>query len=193
MPEVLVSTDDLTVLGGPATINLELDFGPTGARGSKIFSTNQNPNSSGALGSQIPVIGDWAINVSQNDAEYSYMYEYVAITNSTSQWQQRLKLDPGVYAENRSVTFTDGSATILLSLNNVLKLTTTTPITSSNFNVQHSVLNTKPVSSAISVGTTSLQNEILTLPITIKAMEYTGGTWLNLDGSKMVHLFISVV
>jgi hypothetical protein len=193
MPEVLVSTDDLTVLGGPATINLELDFGPTGARGSKIFSTNQNPNSSGALGSQIPVIGDWAINVSQNDAEYSYMYEYVAITNSTSQWQQRLKLDPGVYAENRSVTFTDGSATILLSLNNVLKLTTTTPITSSNFNVQHSVLNTKPVSSAISVGTTSLQNEILTLPITIKAMEYTGGTWLNLEGSKMVHLFISVV
>jgi hypothetical protein len=193
MPEVLVSTDDLTVLGGPATINLELDFGPTGARGSKIFSTNQNPNSSGALGSQIPVIGDWAINVSQNDAEYSYMYEYVAITNSTSQWQQRLKLDPGVYAENRSVTFTDGSATILLSLNNVLKLTTTTPITSSNFNVQHSVLNTKPVSSAISVGTTSLQNEILTLPITIKAMEYTGGTWLNLEGSKVVHLFISVV
>jgi len=193
MPEVLVSTDDLTVLGGPATINLELDFGPTGARGSKIFSTNQNPNSSGALGSQIPVIGDWAINVSKNDAEYSYMYEYVAITNSTSQWQQRLKLDPGVYAENRSVTFTDGSATILLSLNNVLKLTTTTPITSSNFNVQHSVLNTKPVSSAISVGTTSLQNEILTLPITIKAMEYTGGTWLNLEGSKMVHLFISVV
>lgn len=193
MPEVLVSTDDLTVLGGPATINLELDFGPTGARGSKIFSTNQNPNSSGALGSQIPVIGDWAINVSQNDAEYSYMYEYVAITNSTSQWQQRLKLDPGVYAENRSVTFTDGSATILLSLNNVLKLTTTTPITSSNFNVQHSVLNTKPVSSAISVGTTSLQNEILTLPITIKAMEYTGGAWLNLEGSKVVHLFISVV
>lgn len=193
MPEVLVSTDDLTVLGGPATINLELDFGPTGARGSKIFSTNQNPNSSGALGNQIPVIGDWAINVSQNDAEYSYMYEYVAITNSTSQWQQRLKLDPGVYAENRSVTFTDGSATILLSLNNVLKLTTTTPITSSNFNVQHSVLNTKPVSSAISVGTTSLQNEILTLPITIKAMEYTGGTWLNLEGSKVVHLFISVV
>ena len=193
MPEVLVSTDDLTVLGGPATINLELDFGPTGARGSKIFSTNQNPNSSGALGNKIPVIGDWAINVSQNDAEYSYMYEYVAITNSTSQWQQRLKLDPGVYAENRSVTFTDGSATILLSLNNVLKLTTTTPITSSNFNVQHSVLNTKPVSSAISVGTTSLQNEILTLPITIKAMEYTGGTWLNLEGSKVVHLFISVV
>jgi len=37
MADVILSTEDLTVLGGPSSLNLEIDFGPKGDRGSQIF------------------------------------------------------------------------------------------------------------------------------------------------------------
>ena len=38
MVDIVLATDDLAVLGGPETVNVEVDFGPTGDRGSQIFS-----------------------------------------------------------------------------------------------------------------------------------------------------------
>ncbi len=37
MPEVLVANDDLVVLGGPTSINVNVDLGATGKRGSQIL------------------------------------------------------------------------------------------------------------------------------------------------------------
>ena len=54
MPDVVLSNDDLTVLAGPPTIELLVDIGPTGTRGSKFFVGIGNPNSLSGLG-QIPV------------------------------------------------------------------------------------------------------------------------------------------
>jgi hypothetical protein len=38
-------TDDVLVLGGPDTVNVEVDFGDKGDRGSLIFVGNGNPDS----------------------------------------------------------------------------------------------------------------------------------------------------
>ena len=61
--EVLVNTDDITVLGPPAQVNVQLDIGATGNRGSQIFVGTGNPNSglisllvnAGTLNSTLPV------------------------------------------------------------------------------------------------------------------------------------------
>ena len=45
MPDVVLSNDDLTVLSGPEVIELLVDIGPTGTRGSKVFVGIGNPNS----------------------------------------------------------------------------------------------------------------------------------------------------
>ena len=37
MADVVLSNDDLTVLAGPSTVELLVDIGPTGTRGSKFF------------------------------------------------------------------------------------------------------------------------------------------------------------
>ena len=43
--EVLVNTDDITVLGPPPVVNVQLDIGATGVRGSKVFVGTGTPNS----------------------------------------------------------------------------------------------------------------------------------------------------
>ena len=55
MAELLLSTDNITVIGGPDIVNLDVDFGPSGTRGSKIFTgvnapTSLSPAPSGLLG-----------------------------------------------------------------------------------------------------------------------------------------------
>ena len=44
MTNPILAVDDLTVLGGPTTVNVEVDFGPEGPRGSMIYTGLGNPN-----------------------------------------------------------------------------------------------------------------------------------------------------
>lgn len=192
MAELLLSSDSITVVGGPEIINLDVDFGPAGARGSKIFSCNQNPNNSGALGSQSYAIGDWAINVSKGDSEYSYMYEYVSEVGG-SKWVSRLKVNPAIYSENIDVAFSGGTRTITFNVQKIASLTTNQNLTASNFNIQHSVSGTNPVASSISVGAVSVSGDILSLPITFKAAEFSGGAWSQISETRKVHVLITVV
>ena len=43
MADILLSTDDLTIFGGPESVSLDLDIGPQGDRGSIIVGSNGNP------------------------------------------------------------------------------------------------------------------------------------------------------
>jgi hypothetical protein len=44
MVDVIVSPDSLSLVGGPSTVNVEVDFGPAGTRGSQIFVGRGQPN-----------------------------------------------------------------------------------------------------------------------------------------------------
>ena len=44
MADVLLSTDSLTVAGGPASVSVDVDFGPQGQRGSLILYGLTDPN-----------------------------------------------------------------------------------------------------------------------------------------------------
>ena len=192
MAELLLSTDNITVIGGPDIVNLDVDFGPSGTRGSKIFSSNQNPNNSGALGSQVPNIGDWAINVSKADSEYTYMYEYISEPGG-NRWTSRLKVNPAIYSENLDVIFSAGSRTITFNVQKIASLTSNQNLTAANFNIQHSIVGTNPIASSISIGSVTVTNDTLTLPITIKAAEFSEGTWSQISDTRKVHILITVV
>ena len=64
---------------------------------------------------------------------------------------------------------------------------------SENFNIQHSVVGTNPIASSISIGSVTVTNDTLTLPITIKAAELSGGTWSQISDTRKVHILITVV
>jgi hypothetical protein len=190
MTDVILSNQDVTVLGGPASIKVDVDFGPPGERGSKIFVGNGNPNEI-TIG-QTPKIFDLFINLLTSDPEYLYMYQYQNI-GSSSQWEPTLKLIPNTYSTNVSKGFIDGLAQINIPLVNVTPLENVANLTSENLNVQHNVLGTNPISSSISIGDIVEIDDLKTLPITINAIEYVDNAWSPLSGTKIVHLFITVV
>lgn len=194
MANPLLSTDELTVIGGPETINLQVDFGPQGQRGSLIFAVNGNPNSVNLnLPSNISLnVNDWCININKNDTEYSYMYQYVASPGG-NQWEPMLKVNPGTYASVETATFINGQKQINIAISNFAKLTNLATLTSSNFSIQYNILNQKPISSSMTIGDVTTSGDILTLPITIKAVEFDGTNWINLSGEKTLHLLINVV
>lgn len=118
MPEVLLSSDSLTVLGGPASVKVGLDVGPAGKRGSAIFLSNGNPNIPGNL-TQTPSLLDLAINVNNLDETYRYVYQYLNVDGSNT-WVQIIDLAPGIFAARINVLFNSGSATLQIPVSKIV-------------------------------------------------------------------------
>lgn len=193
MAEVILSSDSLTVLGGPATVDVEVDFGPEGDRGSYIFVGEGDPNSPSTVIGQDPAVFDLYINLDASDSsDYLAMYQYQNVDGSNI-WTKLLKLIPNTYSVNNTGTFVDGERSINIPVINVVPLDQVANISAANFNIQYNILNNNPVSSSLSVGELVSQDDIVILPLTINAIEYSDGAWSNLSGQKTVHLFITVV
>jgi len=186
MPNVVLSNDDLTVLSGPETIELLVDIGPTGTRGSKFFVGVGNPN---AVTISTKILNDLYIN-SAPGSDYGYLYQYVSEPGGDT-WVEVLKLNPTIYSKLHTVNFVSGtsayagSGAIVIPITNI---STASGLTAANFNVQYSIQNTKPLASSLSSVTVSGTN----LVINIEASEYDG-TWGAFDSEVSVHIFVSVM
>ncbi len=191
MAEVLLSSDDLLVLGGPTSIELQLDYGAKGSRGSQIFLSNGNPNTEGNV-LETPEINDLAINTSAADTEeYLYLYQYKYV-DAVLAWHAYLKLLPNQFNANYEIAFTDGVGEVEIEIPSVALPTTGAAYTASNFNVQATVSNSNATAASVQVGTV-ISGDLYTIPLTINAAEYASSTWADLDGTKTVYVTISVV
>jgi len=191
MADVVVSNADITVLAPPEIIELLVDIGPTGQRGSKFFVGTGDPNtltSSQTIFSQAILLNDMYINTSPG-SDYGYMYQYVAEPGGNV-WTQVLNINPTLYSKKHTTTFTSGAASITVPIANIVTVSGT-PLTASNFNIQYSIEGANPVASSITVP--ALAGAGTNLVINLKAVKSVSGTWSNLTGEVTVHLFISVV
>jgi hypothetical protein len=199
MTEVILSSDDLTVLGGPSVVSVDVDFGPIGDRGSQIFVGNGNPNVV-EIG-QDPKIFDLYINLLASDSEYLNFYQYQNI-DGTDVWTTLFNLSPGSNSYKQTSTFTAGSVTINIPVTDLVPESEIEIVTAADFGVQYSIHNANAVSSSITVGEPVLVLDILSLPITINAFEIVDSeesapspeySWIPLEGSKVIDLFINMV
>jgi hypothetical protein len=185
MVDILLTTDDLAVLGGPETVNVEVDFGPTGDRGSQIYAVSGKPNNLNTYIPETPKVYDLAINIAPADEEYQFIYQYV-----DQSWIPLFKLISNFYSKNYTdASFVDGEWSILIPVN----LITSQDVTSENFNIQYSISGQNPIASSISVGEISIGSGEQALPITFYASELIGSTWTSVSATKTVHIFISMV
>lgn len=188
MPEVLVANDDLVVLGGPASVNVNVDLGATGKRGSQIFISPGDPTDPLTVIGQTPEVFDLCINTLTSDSEYLYLYQYQNQGPANS-WVPLFKLIPNTYSHNYSKSFVDGETQINIPVSSI----TSESASATSFNVQLNVINDNPVSTSTTIETVQVIDGIDVLPITIKAVEYVDSSWDNLSGTKIVHVFITVV
>ena len=186
MPDVLLSNDDVTVLGPPNTVEVLVDIGPTGTRGSQVFVGVGDPNII-EIG-QTPILNDLYINVSPG-TDYGYMYQYVSEPGGDT-WIQILEINPTLYSQLHTTTYTDGVAQITIPISNIVTVTGS-PLSSTNFVVQYSIAHTNPTASSISVP--ALVGAGTNLVLDFTAVEYNGSAWQNLDEEVTTHLFISII
>ena len=186
MADVVLSNDDLTVLSGPSTVELLVDIGPTGIRGSKFFVGIGNPNLISGLGQ---ILNDMYINTAPGE-DYGYLYQYVSEPGGNS-WVEVLKINPTIYSKLHTVTFASGTSayagngSVLIPITDI---STAAGLTAENFNVQYSIQNENPLASSIS----SIQISGTDLIINFEASEYDG-TWGPLDAEVSVNIFVSVM
>ena len=183
MPEVLLSNDDITVLGPPSTIELLVDIGPQGIRGSQVFVGTGNPNSV-EIG-QTPELNDLYINTSPG-ANYGYLYQYLSEPGGDT-LVQVLKMNPTIFSKNYSVTFTSGTAEVIIPIADITSAETA--FVADNFSIQYSVAHDSPVASAMTLVSATTSN----LVIDLEAAEYVSSAWSNLAEEVVVHFFITIV
>jgi hypothetical protein len=109
MVDILLSSDDLSVFGGPARIDLNVDIGAQGNRGSFIFTGNGKPTDP-AVDLPLSVQPfDLYINLKPSDNEYLFLYQYGSI-NGVLGWSRVLRLIPNTALANIPVIFFNGEA-----------------------------------------------------------------------------------
>ena len=185
---VLVITDDIVVYGGPSAIDLQLEVGAQGARGSKIFAYAQDPRLGNLPSSIEPLYGDFYINT-QAGSQYAYMYQFVAEEGTDGVWKPQLELGPTIYSVVRPIEFTNGIGNATVAKSTITSKSIVP--TADQFVIKYSIANDNPVASSIS----SLTYNHPTLTINMKAAEYdiATNTWQPLTGVVNIHLYISIV
>lgn len=185
MPEVLLSNDDITVLGPPSIVELLVDIGPQGQRGSQVFVGVGDPNAI-EIG-QTPKLNDLYINASPG-GEYGYMYQYVSEPGGDT-WIKILDLNPVIYSKTYSANFVDGIANIIIPISDIVTVTGS-PLIADNFHINCTINNANPIAlsiSDISVGSTDLS-------FNLNAVESASGIWANLAGEGIdSYLTIAIV
>lgn len=191
MSEVLLGNDDLTVFGPPEVVELLVDIGPKGDRGSQTYVGSGEPNTlmSGTtiFGKQV-FLNDLYINASPG-ADYGYMYQYVSQPGGNL-WVEILRINPTIYSKRFLTTYNNGVGQIIIPISNIVT-TSGTPLTSENFSIQYSIAHTNPVSSSMQVPT--LAGSGTQLVINFSAVEFVSGAWQNLDEGVTTHIFITIV
>ena len=186
MVDIVLDSEELVVLGGPSQVAAQVDLGGDGDRRSIFVVGSSEPNSitTNNVISGIAVQSfDMYINTKNKK-----MYQYVTGDGGTLTWVEVLSIIPNTYSVNKSVTFTNGDATISdIALTSITS--DSTGMTLANFNVQHSIIGSAPIASAITVSEPSAGK----LPVAIHASEFDGTDWNDLSGSRTVHLLITVV
>lgn len=189
MAQTLLSTVDLDVFGGPSTVDVSVDFGKTGDRGSKIWVGNGAPELN-LTSSQIIKIGDLFINTNPVDEYYTWLYTYTE-TVGGPQWVRVLKLNPSLFSIIETTSFTNGLGTINIPL---LNITSDVSISPEQFTVRYSLENAAgdPVASSFNYSIETILG-VRYLQIRISAVKYSGNAWVDLTGSNTAHFLVSYI
>lgn len=214
MAEVIVSTPELTVLGGPASVEVDTNVGAAGNRGVFVFFGLENPNSPAATFTETPIVFDLYILVDSSSDDYLAVFQY-AIQDGIPQWIEQIKLTPNFYGTNRVVTFVDGAAELdinIFEIGLVDLRTGNLPLEDSRFrfSVQATLSNyevnsesdplisSEHLPAAVSVKVEDIfldeTDSQLKLPITLYGAEFDGTSMQSIDNKNVVaHLSILVV
>jgi hypothetical protein len=188
-----ISSSDVSVIGGATSVNVSVDYGLKGDRGSYFLYGNGKPQE--VTLPESPTAYDMYVNLNQTDSEYQYVYQYIN-TPSGMNWVALFKLVPDIFTTAKTMTFVDGEAvTYIPAVAVVGSGTRASSLLSSSYAVLATVVNDTPVAASISVGDVETDSQnVISIPITVHATKRNGNnSWSNLSGEYKVFFQISVI
>lgn len=187
--DVILEQPDIVVLGGPSNIELQLDTGATGQRGSLIYVGSGLPSSSTIPNYSSILPGDMYINVAQGQT-YLWMYQYIVKPGGNT-WEPISSLGISPYSAIYELNYGDdvaGEGTISIPISNII--VTSSTLTASNFSVTFSFEHSNPIAASIKNKVVASGN----LSITFTAMEYDGSDWVSyVDTTAKIAAVIKVI
>lgn len=120
MTEVVLSTEDVTVLGGPSQIRLDLEVGPPGQRGNFVFTGSANPSTPEAAESFFvaPLVNDLYVLSDPGSPDYLQVYQFVN-RDGEFVWVESVKLTINIYSTTRPIIFTAGVGVAQINLSDL--------------------------------------------------------------------------
>lgn len=84
----VVNTDQITVLGPPSSIDLQVDLGATGERGSIIYAAAGDPTGSGSVAfiNVAPKVGD--VYLQTDEENQLSIYQLLSVPGNPNQWNE---------------------------------------------------------------------------------------------------------
>ena len=117
MVDVILSSDNVTVLGGPSELEVDLNIGAPGTRGGVFLVGTENPNSLNLdQGFDIrPSLFDIFINVNTASEDYLQAYQLVN-RDGVDLWDPIFKLSQQTFSANKVLEFSNGEAETTLEI-----------------------------------------------------------------------------
>lgn len=184
--DVILEDSSIAVLGGPSNIEVQLDTGATGQRGTQTYVGAGLPNSTTIPNYSSILPGDLYINISPG-VNYSWMYQYIAKPSGPT-WEPILQFNPAIYNALYDVAFVAGETTITIPIVNIA--TTTATLVAANFAANFDIEHGNPIAASIKSKTVSSGNLI----VNIVAAEYDGTDWSDfVSSSTKVSLSVRII
>ena len=187
----VVQTDSITVFGPPESIEVALDIGPSGERGSIIYSGLGDPNiNTSPFVNEQPKVNDLYVRT-DSGADYGLIYQYNTIPGGT-EWQSILKIVPTIHNLIEEVEFISGSASVTVLLSDIYE-DAPSSLTANNFSIQLTPEHSEAV--AISITNKGLTTgESRSLIFGMKATQQdTGSGTTALSDTINLNILISIV
>jgi hypothetical protein len=187
--DVVVNDNNIAVFAPPAEIQLAVDFGQQGRRGTYIWSGGSDPNlfspTNGPWGSDLQYY-DMYINGGAGESN-RWLFQYQPVPGG-GEWVQLIRVSPVAYdALIQTSVFTAGATSISIAISDIFAGTSITNPDAQSFLVNLSFENsTSPVSYSISSKTISGGNLI----VGVQAVQYSGSAWSALSGTIPFYIHI---
>lgn len=93
MAEVDISSVSVVVVGGPTSQEIDLNIGPQGTRGTRIYGVTADPRLATTVKPADTILYDVAIVVTPTETDYRVMYQKVGV--GSEDWIELIDLNLG--------------------------------------------------------------------------------------------------
>ena len=216
MVNTAISQTNVVTVGGPAKVEVAVDFGPKGLRGSYFFYGVGRPTQSTAIELEAQFF-DFYINIDLTDqVDYLQVYQYQN-GEEGPYWASLANLAVNLLSQNSLIGFTNGRGSASIPIQNILSpeiidfllenpslfvpqiftvqatfeqpYTPTSPTNSTEVDT-----NSGPIAFSFTLSPFANTASSINLVINFKAskMNWDTGDFIPLTGNHIVHMFISL-